>query len=420
MSSFKNGEPSARRSIAYISILGTTQLHLRNPYIIAAWSIAFPGMGHILLAKYIRGFVLFIWEVFVNYMAHINLLILYSFIGDFEKAKSIVDIRWMSLYIPTYIFAIWDSYRTTVDLNHSYMLAAREDAKISPFIITPIGINYLDKTNPWVSAIWSLLVPGSGQLYIHRLITAFFIVIWWVVICYFSNFLPALHYSILGDLQQAKSVVNMHWFLNIPSVYLFAMYDAYINTVENNKLFDWEQSKFLKENYRPLNFNMPLKDTTRGDSMYIISTFEHSIYLELAITAIEMKGIKKENILAVSMDKRREQKRLFDTMYSSDGLSLLDLAMILGVLFGVFGSVYGFVLKWGPLICGLIGIFIGMALGFTIRMVVTKRYINREKDDRGTEVVLIIECLENQLEMLRNILWEHKALGVSKLDISKV
>ncbi|GEM_PF-5166338 len=36
--------------------------------------------------------------------------------------------------------------------------------------------------------------------------------------------------------------------------------------------------------------------------MYIISTFDHSNYLELAITAIQMKGITKENILGVSMD----------------------------------------------------------------------------------------------------------------------
>lgn len=28
--------------------------------------------------------------------------------------------------------------------------------------------------------------------------------------------------------------------------------------------------------------------------MYIISTFEHSNYLELAITSIQMKGIKKK------------------------------------------------------------------------------------------------------------------------------
>jgi hypothetical protein len=417
MSSLKYGEPSARRAVAYLSLLGTTQLHLRNPFIIAAWSAAFPGMGHLLLSKYLRGFALFIWEVFVNYKAHINLLILYSFTGDFEKAKAVVDIQWMSLYVPTYIFAIWDSYRTTIDMNHQYILAAREDAEIKPFKMGAMGINYLDKRKPWVSAVWSLLIPGAGQLYIHRLIPAFFIVVWWIVICYYSKFLPSFHYTLVGDFAQAKSVLNMHWLLNIPSLYFFAMYDAYVSSVSNNNLFDWEQSKFLKRQYQNSNFVMPFKKNIRGDKMYIVSTFEHSIYLELAITAIEMKGIKKENIMAVSMDKKGEERRLFDTIHSSDGISLLDLPAILGAIFGVFGGIYGFILKWGPLLWGLIAIAVGAALGFVIKLIITKKYSNRQNDKRGTEVVVIIECIESQLEMVKDMLWANKALGVSKLDL---
>lgn len=419
MSSEKCNQYSARRSVAYLSLLGTTQLHLRNPFVIAAWSVAFPGMGHLLLSKYSRGFLLFLWELFINYKAHINLLILYSFIGDFEKAKAVVDIRWMSLYIPTYIFAIWDSYRTTVDMNHAYMLAAREDAEIKPFKIGAMEINYLDKRNPWISVIWSLLIPGSGQLYIHRLVTALFVVAWWIAICYYSKLLPSFHYTFLGDFSRAKSVVDMQWFLNIPSVYFFAMYDAYVNTVSNNKLYDWEQTKFLKKEYQNSNFIMPFNKNIRGDRMYIVSTFDHSVYLELAITAIQMKGIKKENIMAVCMDKKGEERMLFDSMHSSDGLSLFDLPAILAVIFGIFGSIYGFVLKWGPLFWGLIGISIGALLGFIIKLIITKKYSHRQKDKRGTEVVLIIECIESQLEMVKDILWANKALGVSKLDIDK-
>jgi hypothetical protein len=417
MSSLKYGEPSARRAVAYLSLLGTTQLHLRNPFIIAAWSAAFPGMGHLLLSKYLRGFALFIWEVFVNYKAHINLLILYSFTGDFEKAKAVVDIQWMSLYVPTYIFAIWDSYRTTVDMNHQYTLAAREDAEIKPFRMGAMGINYLDKRKPWVSAVWSLLIPGAGQLYIHRLIPAFFIVVWWIVICYYSKFLPSFHYTLLGDFAQAKSVLDMHWLLNIPSLYFFAMYDAYVSSVSNNNLFDWEQSKFLKRRYQNSNFVMPFKKNIRGDKMYIVSTFEHSIYLELAITAIQMKGIKKENIMAVSMDKKGEERMLFDTIHSSDGISLLDLPAILAVIFGVFGGIYGFILKWGPLLWGLIAIAAGAIVGFVIKLIITKKYRHRQNDKRGTEVVVIIECIESQLEMVKDMLWANKALGVSKLDL---
>lgn len=417
MSSLKYGEPSARRSVAYLSLLGTTQLHLRNPFVIACWSVAFPGMGHLLLSKYLRGLLLFIWEVVVNYKAHINLLILYSFLGDFDKAMQVVDIKWMSFYIPAYLFSVWDSYRTTIDLNHAYMLAAREDAEVKPFKISTMEINYLDKRSPWVSAIWSLLIPGGGQLYIHRLITAIFLVAWWIIICLNSNFLPAMHYTLLGDFQQAKSILDMQWLLNIPSVYFFAMYDAYANTVENNKLFDWEQSKFLKRDYQNPNFIMPLEKNIRGDRMYIVSTFEHSIYLELAITAVQMKGIKKENIMAVPMDKKGEQGTMLDSIHSSDGLSLFDLPAILAVIGGIFGGIYGFVLKWGPLLWGLIAIAIGFTLGIIIKLFITRKYSDRQNDKRATEVVLIIECIESQLEIIKDILWSHKALGVRKLDI---
>ena len=132
MSNLKNSQPTSRRSIAILSLLGMTKLYPKNPYVVACCSMVFPGMGHLLLTMHYRGFILVLWTLFINYKAHVNPLILYSFIGDFEKAKTVVDIQWLSLYIPTYFFAIWDSYRTTVDLNQLYKLAAREDSEVIP------------------------------------------------------------------------------------------------------------------------------------------------------------------------------------------------------------------------------------------------------------------------------------------------
>lgn len=153
--------------------------------------------------------------------------------------------------------------------------------------------------------------------------------------------------------------------------------------------------------------------------MHIVSTFDHSIYLELAITEIEMNGIKKENILAIPIDKRDEDIKLFDSIHSSDGLSLLDLPSILAVICGIFGEIYGFVLKWGPFLWGLIGIFIGALLGLIIKLILTRNSENKNKDKRGTEVVLIIECADTQSDMIKSILWSNKALGVSSLSLSK-
>lgn len=51
-------------------------------------------------------------------------------------------------------------------------------------------------------------------------------------------------------------------------------------------------------------------------------------------------------------------------------------------------------------------------------MIITKKYnTNRQSNKRGTEVVLIIECTEGQVDMVKDMLWANQALGVRKLDI---
>jgi len=256
---------TARRYKANVSQFGTTQIHLRNPIIIAWWSAAFPGFGHLLLSKYLRGFTLFIWEIVININANINLGIIYSFTGQFELAKQVLDPRWMLLYLPIYFYGIWDSYRTAVDLNKVSLLADRENAPFTNFSITALEINYLDKRTPWVAVMWSFFIPGAGQLYIHRIITAFFILIWIIVIIYFSHFLEGIHFLVLGDFNQAKSVLKGEWFLFMPSIYLFSIYDAYVNTVENNKLFDNEQRSFLAKRYQNSSFELPLNLAKREE-----------------------------------------------------------------------------------------------------------------------------------------------------------
>ena len=415
MSKFMN--TPVRRKRAYVSLTGATTLHLRNPYVIASWSAAFPGLGHLLMSKYLRGFLLFLWEVFINYKADINLAILYSLIGNFEMAKNIININWAILYIPTYIFAIYDSYETAIDINNNFILATREDAEVVPFKVGALEINFLDKKTPWVAAAWSLISPGTGQLYVHRIIVASFILIWVVVVSYFSKLLPAIQYSLLGQLDKAKSVIDWQWYLNIPSIYVYSMYDAYTNCVEGNNLYDWEQSKFLKKNYQNKKFQIPNGEKgNKGDRMYIISTFDYSVNLELALTSIEMKGVEKEKIFVVPIDKKNEKLQLVDSIHHSDSVSLMDLSSILGAVFMLFGSIYGFVLKWGPVWWGVIGLGLGFSIGFTIKFIILKKYFNKGKSKKEPEVVVMIECKETLVEAIIDTLWSSHALGVSKLD----
>lgn len=241
----------SRRYRALVNVFGTTQLHLRSPYSIAAWSLAFPGFGHLLLNKYLRGYALILWELCINQKIQLNLAMVHSFNGRFDAAREAMDPKFMALYIPVYLFAVWDSYRTTVDMNKVYLLAKRENSSYNTFEIGPFEINYLDQRKPWLAAVWSAGVPSVGQLYLHRIVFAAFVLLSALVIVSESNLMLGVHYIILGDLKSSTSVLDPQWLLYFPSLYFFSIYDAYMNAVEGNKLFEDDLRHYLVRNYQP-------------------------------------------------------------------------------------------------------------------------------------------------------------------------
>ncbi|MBT2692777.1 hypothetical protein [Bacillus sp. ISL-55] len=152
--------------------------------------------------------------------------------------------------------------------------------------------------------------------------------------------------------------------------------------------------------------------------MQIFSTFEHSSYLELAITSLEKVGVKKESILAVPLINRVEERRLFDTLHRADGISLFDKGAAIGTAFSVVGASVGFILEWGPIYWGLIGAATGFILGFIIDYIIYKVVHKRNRVVKGkkSEVVLVVECQKELVEKVEEVLWEHLALGVAKLE----
>lgn len=239
-----------RRKLAYVGALGISLLHLRNPWVVAWWSVALPGFGHLLLSKYFRGTALILWEFIVNTNAHLNTAILYTFSGRFDLARHALDLRWLMLYPPVFLFAVYDSYRSTVDMNAISALADRERADIRNFTAETVEINYLGQKNPLTAMIWSFLTPGLGQLYVDRIVSAYYNLALWLVICYKSHVLQSIHLTLLGNFAGAAGVLDGQWFLFIPSVYFYGAYDAYSHAVEHNKLFRKEQASYLKGNYQ--------------------------------------------------------------------------------------------------------------------------------------------------------------------------
>ncbi len=150
--------------------------------------------------------------------------------------------------------------------------------------------------------------------------------------------------------------------------------------------------------------------------MQVFATFDHSPYIELAITQLEQKGIK--DIFAVPLDNQTEAPKLFDTIHRSDGTSLINKGLFLAVIFSVIGASRGFVLEWGPIYWGLIGAGGGFIIGFLVD-VIWKTLQSKGKvklKGKKSEVILIIDCKESEGKEVEKLLWENLALGVAKVN----
>lgn len=404
-----------RRTRALLSQFSTNQLHLRNPWVVAFFAFSYPGFGNLILHRYAKALILILWEVFINHQAKVNLAIMYTMQGHFQSAKDVIDERWFILYVGIYMFAIWDAYRSTVDINKQYLLADREDA---PMITLKMGVwdmNYLDKKVPWVAFAWSALVPGLGYLYIHKVISGLFMFGYTTAIVYFSHLPQAIHLMMIGHFEQSKSMINMQWLLYLPSIYTFIFYDSYISTVEQNKLFEKEQSKYLRMYYQASTNVEAIFQAAQVKSMkFIVATFEQTVFLEMAITSVERLGISKDKITALPLDKRTVPRKVFDSIHTADGYSMMDLAAILGTCLMLLGAIYGFELQWGPILWGIIGALSGISLGFAIKLLILRRGKFGLKGITS-EVVLMIQCEDALLEKVEEVLWDHTALGVSKM-----
>jgi hypothetical protein len=250
---------STRRPKAYMHPFGTNTFHLRHPWVVAFWSITFPGFGYLLLHKYLRGYLLILWEVLINDRSKVNLALFYNFTGRPELAESVINLRWYLLYGAVYIFSIWDTYRGCVDSNKLSLLADHENAPLSCVKMNALEYQFLDKRKPWNAVIWSVLMPGLGQILVGRVPMAFFILAWWIAISYNSHLIEAVHYTLLGNFRQATAVSNPQWVLYMPSIYFFAIYDSFITTVEFNKLMKIEQIQYLKREYQKRDLQTILK-----------------------------------------------------------------------------------------------------------------------------------------------------------------
>lgn len=165
-------------------------------------------------------------------------------------------------------------------------------------------------------------------------------------------------------------MVDWQWFLFLPSMYAFAIYQAYSSVNESNMLYDIEQIRFLRARAEKL-AHLP---TAENDSVVqVIATFEHSPFVEIVIHDMEKLGVPSQNIVALPLENLESQTHIIDSIHRVDGKSVLDGAMMGATIFGVLGAIYGFVLYWGPIIWGLLGLVGGSSWDLPSSLCLLKR-----------------------------------------------
>jgi hypothetical protein len=147
--------------------------------------------------------------------------------------------------------------------------------------------------------------------------------------------------------------------------------------------------------------------------MPVISIFEHSLALELAISELENHHIEKERILAASVNKNVVEKKYLDP-FNADGLNLFLVSGI-GMSVMLLGTMYGFVLYWGPILWGLIGLIVGSIIGLAIDYIWKKTIRKKTLRKIIADVLLIVNCEEDQVELVENILKQHHTLGLVRI-----
>jgi hypothetical protein len=151
--------------------------------------------------------------------------------------------------------------------------------------------------------------------------------------------------------------------------------------------------------------------------MYLISSFDHTIHLELALTRLEQIGITKDNLYAVPLNEFTAETRLFDTIHNADGVSLLDTGLAWATAMTVVSSSYGFILQWGPIIWGVIGAVTGFLIGFILDLIVHKKRRSKIKNTSiQPNVFILVQCDQHMIEKVKFILQEHRAINYGVIE----
>lgn len=242
-----------------LSPWGLNFLHRRNPWAAAWWSVALPGLGHLYCGSYVKGLVLMSWEIAINLQGNLNLSIYHTLLGDTEMAKQVLNMRWTILYPPIYLLSVYDAYRVAVETNKLYDLERLQRSRYFEFhTMTFLGQNMLLRRNPWVAAFWALTLGGAGHFHNMQLLKGLVLMMWHMAIWIESGMSQAVALTLLGRTAEIGQVINYEWLLFWPSIHMFNVWNAWVDCVDQNNLYDEAELHWMRAQVQTTEQKPPL------------------------------------------------------------------------------------------------------------------------------------------------------------------
>ncbi len=142
----------------------------------------------------------------------------------------------------------------------------------------------------------------------------------------------------------------------------------------------------------------------------LAALFPYSIDIELLLIELKRSGIPKERLLVVPLTK--DEPYLSIDAIGKAGTTQWDTAFVLGTIFMLLGTIYGFQLTLGPVLWGLFGLLGGLAAGIAIQYGYNHRKYRKHYHQGSGHVLILIKCPKEDEDKLRRLFTLHNVSEV--------